>query len=60
MVGEGVGKTGFTVSGERVEATGDAAEQNQQAVDLYAAFVKEQVEQLVPAVDDVRHRLRVG
>ncbi|WP_457100538.1 iron uptake system protein EfeO [Microbacterium sp. P5_E9] len=51
MVGEGVGRTGFTVSGERVEATGDAAEQHQQAVDLYAAFVKEQVEQLVPAVD---------
>ena len=60
MIGEGVGRAGFTVSGERVEATGDAAEQNQQAVDLYAAFVKDQVEQLVPAVDDVRHRLRVG
>jgi len=51
MVGDGVGKTGFTVSGEHVKATGDAAEQHQQAVDLYAAFVKEQVEQLVPAVD---------
>ena len=51
LVGEGVGKAGFTVSGERIEATGDAAEQNQQAVDLYAAFVKDQVEQLVPAVD---------
>jgi len=52
MVGEGVGKAAFTVSGDAVEATGDDAEQKQQAVALYAAFVKDQVEQLVPAVDD--------
>ena len=51
MVGEGVGRAGFSVSGEAVAATGDDAEQKQQAVDLYAAFVKDQVEQLVPAVD---------
>ncbi|GAA1986557.1 iron uptake system protein EfeO [Microbacterium pumilum] len=51
MVGEGVGKAGFSVAGDRVEATGDDAEQNQQAVDLYAAFVKDQVEQLLPAVE---------
>jgi len=52
MVGEGVGRAGFSVSGDAVAATGDDAEQKQQAVDLYAAFVKDQVEQLVPAVDD--------
>ncbi|MFT4213788.1 MAG: peptidase M75 family protein [Microbacterium sp.] len=51
MVGEGVGRASFTVSGETVAATGDDAEQKQQAVDLYAAFVKDQVEQLVPAVE---------
>ena len=51
MVGEGVGKTAFAVSGEKIAATGDDAEQKQKAVDLYAAFVKDQVEQLVPAVD---------
>lgn len=51
MVGEGVGKAGFTITGEAVAATGDDAAQKQQAVDLYAAFVKDQVEQLVPAVD---------
>ena len=51
MVGDGVGKASFSVSGEQVAATGDDAEQKQQAVDLYAAFVKDQVEQLVPAVD---------
>jgi len=51
MVGEGVGKASFTVTGEKVQATGDDAEQKTQAVDLYAAFVKDQVEQLVPAVD---------
>ncbi|WEK13702.1 MAG: peptidase M75 family protein [Candidatus Microbacterium phytovorans] len=52
MVGEGVGRAGFTVSGDAVAATGDDAEQKQRAVDLYAAFVKDQVEQLVPAVDE--------
>lgn len=51
MVGEGVGKAAFSVTGDKVAATGDDAEQKQKAVDLYAAFVKDQVEQLVPAVD---------
>lgn len=51
MIGEGVGRTAFSVTGEKVAATGDDAAQKQQAVDLYAAFVKDQVEQLVPAVD---------
>ncbi|MFJ6653977.1 iron uptake system protein EfeO [Microbacterium sp. NPDC091313] len=50
MVGEGVGKTAFQVSGDAVAVTGEDAEQKQHAVDLYAAFVKDQVEQLVPAV----------
>ena len=52
MVGEGVGRTAFTVTGEAVEATGEDAEQKQQAVELYAAFVKDQVEQLVPGIDE--------
>lgn len=51
MVGEGVGRASFSVSGEKIAATGDDAEQKQQAVGLYAAFVKDQVEQLIPAVD---------
>ena len=51
MIGEGVGRTGFTVTGEKVELTGDDAEQKQHAVELYAAFVKDQVEKLVPEVD---------
>jgi len=50
MVGDGVGRASFSVSGDRVEASGDDAEQKQQAIDLYAAFVKDQVEQLLPAV----------
>ncbi|UIN29686.1 iron uptake system protein EfeO [Microbacterium binotii] len=50
MVGDGVGRAGFTVTGDAVAASGDDAEQKQQAVSLYAAFVKDQVEQLVPAV----------
>ncbi|QRY41785.1 peptidase M75 family protein [Microbacterium hominis] len=51
MVGEGVGRAGFSVTGDAVTAAGDDAEQKQKAVGLYAAFVKDQVEQLVPAVD---------
>ncbi|HCU76961.1 MAG TPA: hypothetical protein DGU37_00300, partial [Microbacterium sp.] len=35
-----------------VEVDAQDAELKQQAVDLYAAFVKDQVGQLVPAVDD--------
>ena len=53
MIGEGVGKTAFTVTGERVSVEGPDAEQKKQAVDLYAAFVKDQVGQLVPAVEDL-------
>lgn len=52
MIGDGIGKTAFSVSGDRVEVDGPDAEQKQQAVDLYAAFVKDQVGQLVPAVED--------
>lgn len=51
MIGEGVGRAAFTVSGDAVAITGEDAEQKQQAVDLYAAFVKDQVSQLVPAVE---------
>jgi len=48
MLGAGVGKAAFTVTGERVKITGPDAELKQQAVDLYAAFVKDQVAQLLP------------
>jgi iron uptake system component EfeO len=51
MIGEGVGRAAFAVSGDTVEIDGPDAEQKQQAVDLYAAFVKDQVGRLVPAVD---------
>lgn len=50
MVGDGVGKKAFAVTGEAVALDGADAEQKQQAVDLYAAFVKDQTGQLVPAV----------
>ncbi|MFJ2368449.1 iron uptake system protein EfeO [Microbacterium sp. NPDC087665] len=52
MIGEGVGKAAFTVTGDRVTVDGPDAEQKQQAVDLYAAFVNDQVGQLVPAVEE--------
>ncbi|ODT37015.1 MAG: hypothetical protein BGO45_01675 [Microbacterium sp. 71-36] len=50
MVGDGVGKAAFTVTGDAVAVDGVDAEQKQQAIDLYAAFVKDQVGQLLPAV----------
>jgi iron uptake system component EfeO len=49
MIGAGVGRSPFTVTGDRVAISGPDAEVKQEAVDLYAAFVKEQVAQLVPA-----------
>lgn len=52
MIGEGVGRSGFSVSGDAVTIDGPDAEQKQQAVDLYAAFVKDQVSQLVPEVEE--------
>lgn len=51
MVGDGVGRASFTVTGDEVAVGGADAEQKQQAVDLYAAFVKDQVGQLLPAVE---------
>lgn len=50
MVGDGVGRASFTVTGDAVQVSGDDAEQKKQAVTLYSAFVKDQVEHLVPAV----------
>lgn len=52
MIGEGVGRSGFSVSGDAVAIDGPDAELKQHAVDLYAAFVKDQVSQLVPQVEE--------
>jgi iron uptake system component EfeO len=52
MIGDGVGKAAFAVSGDAVEVSGEDAEQKQQAVGLYAAFVKDQVGRLAPAVSE--------
>ena len=60
MIGSGVGKTAFAVTGEKVaEAGGDAA-QKKKAVDLYAAFVKDQVGQLLPAAKTFADAYRSG
>lgn len=49
MLGAGVGKAAFAVSGKAVAETGADAEQKAKSVALYAAFVKNQVEELLPA-----------
>ena len=51
MIGAGIDPTAFTVTGDRVELTGPDAELKQNAVDLYAAFVKDQVAQLLPETE---------
>ncbi len=51
MLGVGVGRNPFTVTGDRVAISGPDAEIKEEAVDLYAAFVKEQVARLVPATE---------
>lgn len=53
MVGSGVGRAAFSVTGDAVEVDGPDAELKQQAVDLYAGFVKDQVGSLVPAVKEL-------
>lgn len=60
MIGAGVGKAAFTVTGEAVALAGEDAELKQQAVDLYAAFVKDQVGQLVPAVEELVTAYQAG
>jgi iron uptake system component EfeO len=60
MVGDGVGKAAFSVSGAKVAIDGPDAEQKQKAVDLYAAFVKDQVGQLVPAVAELVAAYQAG
>jgi iron uptake system component EfeO len=49
MVGDGVGKAPFTVTGDAVKAEGNDAERKTEAVEQYADFVQDQVEQLEPA-----------
>jgi iron uptake system component EfeO len=49
MVGDGVGKAPFTVTGDAVKAEGDDVERRTEAVEQYADFVQDQVEQLEPA-----------
>ena len=48
MVGDGVGRSAFTVTGDEVTLTGDEAELTATAATNYVAYVKDQVSQLVP------------
>ncbi|WP_396653462.1 iron uptake system protein EfeO [Microbacterium sp. ARD32] len=60
MVGEGVGRAAFTVTGDAVTVDAEDSEQKKQAVTLYEAFVKDQVEQLVPAVAELTNAYAAG
>ncbi|MFC3300799.1 EfeM/EfeO family lipoprotein [Arthrobacter agilis] len=54
MVGDGVGRTAFTVtdSGTTVEASGDEQAQIDDAVANYEAYVEDQVDQLLDGTED--------
>jgi iron uptake system component EfeO len=51
MAGEGVGRSAFTVTGEKVQLAGTTQEQTDQAAKNYVAYVKDQVGQLVTGTD---------
>lgn len=51
MVGEGIGRAAFTVSGDKVQLAGDQQEQVDQAATNYVAYIKDQVGQLVTSTD---------
>ncbi|MFB2556588.1 iron uptake system protein EfeO [Herbiconiux liangxiaofengii] len=51
MVGDGIGRSAFTVTGDKVQLAGDQQEQVDQAAVNYVAYVKDQVGQLVTGTD---------
>jgi iron uptake system component EfeO len=52
MVGDGVGRTPFTVTGDQVALAGDAEQQGQDAAAAYLAYVKDQIGRLLPATQE--------
>jgi iron uptake system component EfeO len=62
MIGEGIGKTAFTVtdSGADLAGSGDDAEQVETAATNYVAYVKDQIETLVPATTVFLDAYRAG
>jgi iron uptake system EfeUOB component EfeO/EfeM len=52
MIGSGVGRAEFTVTGDAVKADADAAAAIEAAVASYTAYAKDQAAQLVPAVKE--------
>ncbi|KJL30833.1 iron uptake system protein EfeO [Microbacterium azadirachtae] len=60
MLGAGVGRTAFAVSGEKVAETGGDAAQKQKALTQYASYVKDQVDQLLPAAKTFADAYRGG
>ncbi|MDO9398062.1 MAG: iron uptake system protein EfeO [Herbiconiux sp.] len=51
MVGDGIGKAAFSVTGDKVELAGDVQEQVDAAALNYVAYIKDQVGQLVTGTD---------
>ena len=52
MVGDGVGRAPFTVTGDQVALAGDAEQQGQDAAAAYLAYVKDQIGRLLPATQE--------
>lgn len=60
MVGKGVGTAAFTVTGDPIEVNADNQEAIDAAVASYTAYVKAQVAELVPAVEEFVAAYKAG
>ncbi|ARJ07592.1 lipoprotein [Cnuibacter physcomitrellae] len=60
MVGDGIGKTVFTVTGDTVQLPGTLQEQVDAAAANYVAYVKDQVAQLVVGTQDLATAYAAG
>jgi len=60
MVGEGVGQTEFTVTGDELKVSADDQEAIDDAVASYTAYTKNQVSELVPGVKEFVDAYKAG
>lgn len=60
MIGEGIGQTAFAVSGEAVEVAADDQAAYDEAVTSYTAYLRNQVSELVPLVEEFTTAYKTG
>ena len=60
MIGEGIGQTAFAVSGEAVEVAADDQAAYDEGVTSYTAYLRNQVSELVPLVEEFTTAYKTG